>query len=272
MGEKSTLINLADADVGVRASPRCIAVVVPAHEEEKRIQRCLQSITQALSHPSLEQLEILTVVVVDGCADTTGEKAVEVLTKGRSLVIETDVRNVGISRNLGIEAALRYVSRDDLDSLWIATTDADSVVPANWIERQLRWRGLGADAVAGTVNPRNWHMHSPTTSRRYEHRISSQGRGWGHPHVHGANLSFDAEAYVSVGGFPPLATAEDHGFWNALQASKHSLVSAGDLPVRTSTRQEGRAPGGFSSLLNSLATAATETLLPASPALYGELT
>lgn len=272
MGVQSRKNNLLAARDSMRASARFVAVVIPAHEEELRIQRCLESVTRSLSHPILKDVDTLTVVVLDGCADTTGERATAVLAEGHSLVIETDVQNVGASRALGIEAALRYAGTDALDSVWIATTDADSEVPANWIKRQLRWRARGADAVAGTVNAHNWYKHSPVTSRRFEHRISAQGRGWGHPHVHGANLSFDAQTYLSVGGFPHLVTAEDHGFWNTLQASEHSLISAGDLPVRTSTRHEGRAPAGFSTLLSSLAATASETFLPAYPSFCGEST
>ena len=87
--------------------------------------------------------------------------------------------------------------------------------------------------------------------RRY-----TQGyRAWRghHPHVHGANLGFAADAYLAAGGFRPLPTAEDHALVDDLLARPAcQLLRTTRVPVMTSARALARAPRGFSWLLGTL--------------------
>jgi hypothetical protein len=73
--------------------------------------------------------------------------------------------------------------------------------------------------------------------------------------VHGANLGCTARAYQAAGGFPPIATAEDHALVTALSAAGSRILRSTELSVRTSARPHARAPRGFSHLLSSLAVA-----------------
>ncbi|MYW03889.1 glycosyltransferase, partial [Streptomyces sp. SID3343] len=85
----------------------------------------------------------------------------------------------------------------DARGLWLATTDADSRVPAEWLTRQIAWAGRGWDAVAGTVRVRDWSRHPPGAQEAFE---AHYGRWHGvSPHVHGANLGFSGPAYLGVG-------------------------------------------------------------------------
>jgi hypothetical protein len=138
------------------------------------------------------------------------------------------------------------------ESIWLATTDADSTVPGDWLTTQLAWRAAGADALAGTVAVSSWSGQPKMLPRRYRHHVMRAGLGFGHPHVHGANLSFRALAYESAGGMPPMPAAEDHAMWRALQRTGARTLAVPDLEVTTSARREGRAPAGFSGLLREL--------------------
>ena len=67
--------------------------------------------------------------------------------------------------------------------------------------------------------------------------------GADHPHVHGANLSLSAAAYVAVGGLPPLALAEDHALVAALEGRGLRVARSATRPVRTSARPDPRCDG-----------------------------
>jgi hypothetical protein len=141
----------------------------------------------------------------------------------------------------------------DPAAVWIATTDADTHVPRSWLRRQLRFAGHGWKGVLGTVTVDDWGDHPPRVQRLFAQRY----RAWQahHPHVHGANLGFAADAYLAVGGFRPLRTAEDHALVHDLLAAGIPLLRTTRIPVVTSARSRARAPRGFAWLLTTLATA-----------------
>lgn len=201
-------------------------------------------------------IETRVIVVCDACEDRTREVAVRHL-RANDTVVTADRGNVGRARRLGFELAATQNTDIATADAWFATTDADSRVPEDWLARQLRWRARGADAVAGTVVVDSWVDQSDAVRRRYETRMLALGTGVGHPHVHGANLSFSAAAYRASGGFPAVAHAEDVAMWRAMVASGATVIAAADLPVTTSGRRHNRAPQGFSQLLRSLDDRAT---------------
>ncbi len=135
-----------------------------------------------------------------------------------------------------------------MDGLWLATTDADSLVPPDWLQRQLCHAAAGAWVVAGTITVEDW-ANRPQQIRELAQRAYQHGP---HRHIHGANLAFAAAAYVAVGGFSPLATGEDVGLVAAFTAAGFSVCWARDLPVVTSARVVSRAPLGFADYLNNL--------------------
>ncbi len=227
-----------------------LAVVVPAHNEELTIARCLRSIYRALDHPEVRAIPALVVTVLDDCADTTGDRAVrEVRPPGT--VIEIRARNVGIARSVGFQAALHTCTGLPTDNIWLATTDADSTVPADWMAQQLTWRARGAQAIAGTVRVATWGEQPSPVMRAYRSHMAALGNAHGHPHVHGANMSMSAHAYLAAGGMPHLSHSEDHALWRQLKQIGARALSVGNLAVDTSSRREARARRGFSDLLRS---------------------
>ena len=114
--------------------------------------------------------------------------------------------------------------------------------------RQLLFAEEGVEAVAGIISVDTFSEHGPAVEKRFysTYAIDPDGR---HSHVHGANLGIRADAYLRVGGWANLATAEDHDLWNRLVMTASSLVSAAALRVTTSGRRTGRAPNGFADAL-----------------------
>lgn len=221
-----------------------LGVVVPAHDEQELVGRCLAALRHAARHPALGGRPVHIVTVLDDCSDDTGGVA------GASTV-EVRHRNVGSARSAGFTEVLRREAGRDPRTVWLATTDADTVVPPDWLVRQLAIADAGWDVVAGTVAVADWSDQPEHVPRAFRACYGPNGAG-GHPHVHGANLGLRAAAYLDVGGVPPLALAEDHALVRALGATSARLLSTGAVRVVTSARRESRALGGFSDLLRTL--------------------
>jgi len=208
------------------------------------LPRCLRAVRAAANAAGVD---VHVVVVLDSCTD--GSEAVVMATRplGQTTdVIHIDETNVGAARAAGCDLLL---ARYGVPGWWLATTDADSAVGPLWLRKQLRYARSGYDAVAGTVTVDDWTSFGDEAQRAYRLRYSQR---WGHRHVHGANLGFRADAYVQAGGFAALPTDEDVALVAALTATGRRIAWADDVPVVTSSRRVGRAPGGMSRLLAAL--------------------
>lgn len=224
-----------------------VGVVVPAHDEEDLLPGCLAAVRRA--ERALAGTPVHLVVAADACGDRTAEVARE----AKATVVEIRARSVGAARAAGIRKVLRRTGHLDPSSVWLATTDADTLVPPEWLSTQLAYAAAGWDAVVGTVQVTDWSEHPPTVRRLFEqHYGDSSGS---HPHVHGANLGFTAQAYLAAGGFGPHPTAEDHAFVRSLAAAGGRILRTGEVSVVTSARRLARAPLGFGHLLATLADA-----------------
>ena len=136
----------------------------------------------------------------------------------------------------------------DRGDLWIANTDADSVVPPDWLVAQVRMAAAGRDLVVGTVRPRPDDLTPDVLGGLARAAQLSDG----HEHVHGANLGFSLAAYLPVGGFAPLPVHEDVELVEAMRRASLDWVATGAIAVSTSGRRTARAPHGFASYLDGL--------------------
>ncbi len=222
-----------------------VGVVVPAHDEEELLPACLAALRQAAGR--IAPVPVHLVVVADACTDRTADRA----RAAGAEVVEIRARRVGAARAAGFAEVLRRTRPTDPAAVWLATTDADTLVPPGWLAQQLSHACQGWDAVVGTVTVTDWSAHPAHVpglfAARYEHGTGS------HPHVHGANLGISAAAYLAAGGFRGLRTAEDHALVHALGAAGRRILRTTDLTVVTSARRHPRAPRGFGHLLGTLA-------------------
>lgn len=224
---------------------KAAGVVVPAHNEEALLQPCLAAVRRAAGQLTIP---VHLVVVADACTDRTAARA---RAQGAT-VVKAGARNVGAARRAGFEDLLRRTRHLHPAAVWLATTDADTLVPRCWLTSQLRYASQGWEGVVGTVTVTDWAGHPPLVPLLFNQRYRSwRGR---HPHVHGANLGFSAAAYLAAGGFRPLPTAEDQALVNDLQSAGARLLRTTGIPVVTSARAHARAPHGFGRLLATLAT------------------
>ncbi len=227
--------------------PDAVAVVVPARDEETLLPVCLDSVAVAVEALRTRRPDVPTqvVVVLDACTD--GSAAV-VAGRAGVATVGTTAGSVGVARAAGVEAAAAWASAEGAGTLWVASTDADSVVPPHWLVAHLRWAAEGVGLVVGTVEPRPGDLSPAALSAWHQRHTTADG----HDHVHGANLGFTLAAYRASGGFPPVPTHEDVGLVAAVRAAGVPTLATGAVPVVTSGRRTGRAPGGFAHYLDEL--------------------
>jgi glycosyltransferase involved in cell wall biosynthesis len=225
-----------------------VAVVVPAHNERLLLPGCLAALRRAAAN---SPVPVEVFVVADACDDRTEEAVGTPPTQRyRESVIPVRLRNVGAARRTGVEAALRH---GEPSGLWIATTDADTVVHPDWLRHQVAHADRSADLVLGTVRAHDWNAWTPAIAAEYQRRYESKISTHGHAHIHGANLGLSASMYRRVGGFRPLPSSEDVALVRDVRAAGGRVVTALDIPVLTSTRRDHRAPDGFGDHLHRLA-------------------
>lgn len=213
-----------------------IGVVVPAHDEAAHIGGCLAAIGHAARCPALRGEPVVVVVAADRCRDRT----VEIAEACGAHVVVADGGNVGSARAAGMRAAIAAGAD------WLATTDADSTVPADWLSAQ---SACGADAFCGMVAVADWCDFAADVQHAHARAHLACD---GHRHVHGANLGVATAAYLACGGFRPLAAHEDVALVGDLEAIGARIVRRAAPVVLTSARREARAQGGFADYLLSL--------------------
>lgn len=226
--------------------PWQVAVVIPARDEEALLPACLDSVETALAHLHRERpdVESRVVVVLDSCVDST---SAVVAARPGVTALAVSVGLVGAARAAGVAALGEWATSPR--HTWIACTDADTLVPPHWLTEQLRLADSGLELVVGTAEPQPADLPAEVRDAWWARHTMADG----HEHVHGANLGFTLEAYLAVGGFPPLPLHEDVALVSALRSAGRRWVATDATRVVTSGRHEARAPGGFAAYLEDLA-------------------
>jgi hypothetical protein len=250
-----------------------VGVVVPARDEQDRIDACLTSVRRALSALP-DGVAVAVAVVLDRCRDATPDRvaallddwpeAVAVPVTGVAVPLHRAVHGVtllprrprgtgvGALRDLGARDVLRRLAAHPAAGTWLLSTDADTTVPLDWAIEHLRLAADGAHAVAGMADLGGTEHLTADALLRYRAIVDRGLHGETHRHVYGANLGVRADAYLAVDGFPPDGAGEDHGLWRRLRAAGYTLAQPVGVRVRTSARLHGRADEGLAGLLRSL--------------------
>lgn len=229
---------------------RSVLVAVPARDERALLGRCLEAVAAAAGHVSAHA-DVHVVVAADACTDDTEAVAAAALAGQHASIVRVAARNVGATRAAAVAAGSAIFRPALSDPVWIAMTDADSVVPLEWLAAQLRAADAGFDAVVGAITVDDWTgRRRPLDAdlRRYR-RAQRHAGSWP---VHGANLGVSAAALAAIGGVPAQALSEDAALVHRLIGAGRAVLWDPELVVRTSARRSRRAPGGFSALLDAL--------------------
>jgi len=168
-----------------------LSVVIPALDEEREIGECLAS----LASQTFSDFEVI--VVDNGSRDATPAIAA----RYGARVFPEPRRGIPYARETGFRAARGKI---------IASTDADTIVPADWLERIHQVFEEDPEVVAVFGPYRHKPGSAPRTPVRpliplYEEGlILGQRAVWrllGLPHFSGANFAVRQEAFFNVGGF-----------------------------------------------------------------------
>ncbi|WP_214020513.1 glycosyltransferase family 2 protein [Methanoculleus sp.] len=170
-----------------------ISVVVPTYNEEQNIERCLRSLAdQTVPRETYE------IIVVDGNSKDRTRELAEPLAD--QVFIQTSKR-VGGARNDGAMAASGEI---------VATTDADCLLPRDWVERIGRnFAEREIVQLYGTVYP---------IEGGFRNRLSLLGAnifsrlGYHTRTIYftlGCNTAFDREAFVRAGMYRCIDAGDD---------------------------------------------------------------
>lgn len=199
-----------------------ISVVVPAYNEERYIGACLSALC-AQEHPGFDY-EVI--VVDDGSSDRTGAIAA-----GFGVRIVTQPNGgVAKARQAGFLAA-----RGE----YVASTDADTVCPPDWLRRIVAHLSRGLDTV-GVYGP----AHLLDVASRQDGLIFALSlvncgvhAALGRPMCPGFNFAVKRDAWAAAGGFDTdWASSEDVGL-SLRMRNVGKLVFDRRLVVHTSGRR-----------------------------------
>jgi glucosyl-3-phosphoglycerate synthase len=232
-------------------------VVIPAHNEQRRIAACLRAL--AAQREVDGSFEVL--LVADGCTDRTLELAIATADEdGLALLpIVHPPSGAGVARRAGMELAAARLHAVGRPHGLIACTDADTRVASDWLATQLALAGAGAHAIGGLVEldaleaaelePAVLRRRELHASRRLED-VRALDPTAEHHHFAGASLGVTAATYVAVGGLEPLSSLEDEAFARRLQRYGIPITRSTRVRVTTSARTRGRSRRGLSADLD----------------------
>ncbi|MDX5403215.1 MAG: glycosyltransferase family 2 protein [Rhodobacterales bacterium] len=253
------------------STPWDVAVIIPARNEARRIQPCLQALADAIDRSPVTAGVILC--VNDTQDDTAGRGTAILQMRGVShLVLDMEFPagsgGVGRTRDLGCKLSQRIAGQPSV----IMTTDADSRVAPDWIIANLKALEA-ADIVFGAIipDPEELSLLRPqlachdTIEEDYARaavRLVSaldpvpHDPDPRHLRAAGASIALTARALQQLGGIPWCRLSEDRALAARAEAMDLRIRHASEPQVITSCRLNGRAEGGMASTLRERCTEA----------------
>lgn len=191
-----------------------VSIVVAARNEEAKIHRCLESLSQ-LDYPT-EKLEII--LVDDQSTDRTYEFMRSfALAHSHFRIVQV---NEQIAHLRGKANALA-LGIDHSHGELVFLTDADCVVPRTWVKTFVQHYTEDIGLVAGftLLDTRGWFGGMQLLDWAFLHSLAAGAVGNRRPlSCFGNNLTFRRQAYEEVGGFRklPFSVTEDFALFTAI--------------------------------------------------------
>jgi len=242
-------------------SRRRVAIALPARDEVAALPPCLAALDRAAA---AHDGPVAVVVFANQCADGT----VDLLRRTRLRHAELHwhaasllpgARHAGWARRLAFDAAAALL---EAPGDVLASTDADTSVAPDWLVRTVSHLDAGVEAVAGRALTRR--DDRAALGARAKARLDLLGRYYTaldwlradrapdpadpwprHFYEGGASIALTLDLYRRIGGAPTPPLAEDRALFAAVRAAGGPVRHPLDVRVFTSSRTEGRAPGGM---------------------------
>lgn len=254
-----------------------LTVVIPAKNEEKGIARTLAAFARQVDERgerlAPERFDII--VLVNNCNDRTAEASRAWARRHplprvhvHEVWLARPRAHVGEARRLAFDIAVQRFMTARRERGIVATTDADTIVAADWVASILA-EMRSADAVAGhvTIAAREVRALPPGLRALYERELAyraafaavehcfdplPQDPEPRHSSFVGASFAVSAAAYVAAGGMPRVSPLEDRAFYFALRRSDARVRHSMRVRATTSSRRDPRVCGGFGTFLAEL--------------------
>lgn len=175
------------------------SIIVPFRNEEKNLPKLLKSISN-LNYP----IELLEIILVDDFSTDASERICINWRLANGLIESTLLENLRLSNSPKKDAISRAIPI--VKNKWIITTDADCIVPKNWLRTLDDFiQNKQPEMVVGAViykTKNNWFHHFQQLDL-----ISLQGTtigsfGLGKPFMcNGANFAYTKNLFQEIGGF-----------------------------------------------------------------------
>ncbi len=207
---------------------RTVSVIVVCHNEAKNLPGLMTSLISQ-KYPS----ELFEIIVADDDSTDDTRKIIEafadrgitlsyMLVKGRERVVSP--------KKHALEQAIK-ASHGEI----VLTTDADCVVPLNWVQTMVEAFADGVSMVAGYSRTRIPDWGSASILQKYEHLDFALtylvlgggytiGRSWA---CIGQNLAYTRTAFEDVGGFASirdLISGDDVNLMQLMRRSGHRII------------------------------------------------
>ena len=241
-----------------------VVVTIPAHNEEKLIQKCLVALAdQRTCQDKIligDRFEIL--LFCHNCTDATLQKSLAVLSRFPRLnlhVLESDdfrINNVGAVRRILMRIASKRLNSSNT---FIAMTDADTIVHPFWVDNIIKYIGSPYHLICGRIKVELHNLPLRTksilaTKESYDNLRSMiirelvQDDNYPaalHSDNSGPNLAVRANVYDDIGGLEPLGFCEDVAFYDRIIYAGYHVRHCPVTLVTTSGRTVTRVPWGF---------------------------
>lgn len=193
-----------------------IAVVVPAYNAGKTIDECIGSLL-GVGYPK----GLLDIVFVDdGSTDDTVRR---IAAHPEARLLMQEHKGPAAARNLGYRSSAADV---------IVFTDADCIVPSDWLAR-LAAELKSVDAVGGGLEPASLDTAAERFEQARRERLYGSARGFVDA-LPSCNLAFKRGVLDAVGGFDEdyrTASAEDYDLCSRVRAKGYSILYEPSLSV-----------------------------------------
>ena len=244
------------------APARPVVVAIPAKDEADRIPACLRALASGPVAPDAVVL-LANNCTDDTCAVAAGlAPALPYALHVRHHLFPHLLANAGNARRTAMRWAADLAGPDGL----LLTTDADTNVTPEWVQRNVAAMEQGAELVCGRVwldaaeaaiIPLNLceddaleQTLTALLDQMADRLDPDPADPWPrHAEASGASLAVTVDAFMRAGGVPAMASGEDRSFVQALARVDARIRHDPSITVITSGRLDGRAPGGMAATI-----------------------